>query len=402
MPSESSQELPDHIRVPHLRPVQPIPVEKDGRRFVALRDPAMLRGQTMVVVQPVMAVLQHFNGRQGVDEISGNLGIELEQVVDLTRNLDELGLLWGPTFERFESDLKEKIARRGAFPASASHRLGSEADECRARIDGWLDETEDPEIDGTVIGVVAPHLDYDRGWPNYAAAYKSVQNVEAPDRVIVLGTNHFGLGDGVVLSQYGFESPVGRCQPDNEVINHVIDRLGNAAIIDQLDHVPEHSIELQLPWIQHCWGDVPIVAALVPDPLMPMIEEDDERIGVDRFVDVLSEVLDAVGGRSFVIASADLSHVGPQFGEPRTVDDRRRQNVETHDREMMEKYATADPEEFLGAMRWSANPTRWCSIGNMTAALMLTRPEKVELIDYRQACDEGGLCLVSSAAMVLV
>ena len=56
-------------------------------------------------------------------------------------------------------------------------------------------------------------------------------------------------------------------------------------------------------------------------------------------------------------------------------------------------------EEFLGAMKWSSNPTRWCSVGNMLTTLIAAQPESIELIDYRQACDEQGLCLVSSAAM---
>ena len=62
----------------------------------------------------------------------------------------------------------------------------------------------------------------------------------------------------------------------------------------------------------------------------------------------------------------------------------------------------ADVDEFVGAMKWNKNPTRWCSIGNMTAALMLSRPAAVELIDYRQAVDEKGNALVSSAAIALI
>ena len=50
-------------------------------------------------------------------------------------------------------------------------------------------------------------------------------------------------------------------------------------------------------------------------------------------------------------------------------------------------------------MRWHRNSTRWCSIGNMTAALGLLRPEVVELIDYHHARDDAGRLLVSSAAL---
>ena len=66
------------------------------------------------------------------------------------------------------------------------------------------------------------------------------------------------------------------------------------------------------------------------------------------------------------------------------------------------KEISGDAQEFLAALRWNKNPTRWCSIGNMAAILELAQPESVELIDYRQAYDEQGMLMVSSAAMALL
>ena len=68
---------------------------------------------------------------------------------------------------------------------------------------------------------------------------------------------------------------------------------------------------------------------------------------------------------------------------------------------MLAKFMTGDAEEFISAMTWNKNPTRWCSIGNMAAILELAGPDSVELIDYRQAFDEQGAALVSSAALVM-
>lgn len=398
----TTESLPEHILRPHLRPIQPIPLTKDGKQFVGLRDPAMISAQMMVVPPQVLGVLQHFRGERSIHEIAEQVNGPQDQLVQLAQGLDQLGLLWGPTFEKLENELHEKVRAEGAFPASASVALGQDEAACRQAIEGYFAETEDPEIEGELVGIVAPHLDYQRGWPNYAAAYFGLQNTSAPDRVVILGTNHFGIGDGVVLSEYGFCTPMGRCEPDTEVVTALREKLGKAAIIDQLDHLPEHSIELQLPWLQYCFGSVPVVAALIPDPLVPMIADDGERISSEQFVEALGEVLEGVGGRTFFVASSDLSHVGPQFGEPRPVDEQRRVDVERHDREMMGKFLTGDPEEFLSAMRWNNNPTRWCSVGNMAATLMLAKPESIELIDYRQAYDDKGLVMVSSAAMALL
>lgn len=398
----STDQLPEHILRPHLRPIQPVPVTKDGVQYVALRDPSMLQDQMMVVPMPVMRYMQLFRGDRTLDELAAMADGKIEQLTELVNGLDRHGLLWGPTFEQLESDRLQSLIAAGAFPPRTSTTLGADDAECRASLDSYFEQTEDPELEEPVVGIVAPHLDFQRGWPNYAAAYFALQGTDAPDRVVVLGTNHFGIGDGVVLTELGFETPLGRCPADEAVTSGLVNRIGRNLVVDQLDHYGEHSIELQVPWLQYCFGDVPIVAALIPDPLQEMIDDGrSERITLERFVTETKEVLDEVGGRTLFVASSDLSHVGPQFGEPRPVDDQRRVDVERHDRDMMAKYLAGDAEEFLAAMRWNKNPTRWCSIGNMTALLMLTEAATVELIDYRQASDERGAALVSSAAMAV-
>ena len=398
----STESLPEHIRRPHLRPIQPMPMVREGKPFVALRDPAMLVARTLVVPAQWLPVLQHFQGKRSLSEIAEQLRGPAEQLVGLAKQLDEVGLLWGPTFEQLETRLKEKLETERAFPALASRTMGESEEDCRAAIEEYLEQTEAPDLPAPALGIVAPHLDYERGWPNYAGAYYGFKDLDQPDRVAILGTNHMGIGDGVVLSEYGFDSPMGRCPADGIVVEKILERLGKPIIADQLDHLAEHSIQLHVPWIQYFFGNLPVVAVLFPDPLVPMIADDDQRVARPRFVEVLREVLDEVGGRTLYVASSDLSHVGLQFGEPRPVDDQRRMDVERHDRDMLANFLSSDPETFLAGFNWNRNPTRWCSIGNMAAVLELVRPETVELIDYRQACDERGFAMVSSAAIALL
>ena len=56
----------------------------------------------------------------------------------------------------------------------------------------------------------------------------------------------------------------------------------------------------------------------------------------------------------------------------------------------------------VARMRELKNPTRWCSVGCMSAVAKLAKPSGVELIDYRQAVDEQGNALVSSASMAML
>jgi len=338
-------DLPEHLFLPALRQFQPIPLQKDDKTLIALRDPYMLTTETLFVPANVFRVIQLIDGQTTVEQIVETTKNDPKHIIGLLRKLDEVGLLWGPTAKKLEEDAVVKLKDQGAFPARSSNSLGQTPDECRAKLEEWLSETEDPEFDEPVIAIVAPHLDYERGWQNYAAAYYAWKDQEAPDRVVILGTNHFGDGDGVVLSTLGFTTPLGTCPVDTVVVEKIESQFGKKITIDLLDHIAEHSIELQLPWLQYFFGDVPVVAALIPNPLNEMIEEDGERTTIDEFVTALRSALDEVGGTTLIVSSADLSHVGQQFGEPRPVDEQRQFDVERHDREMLTKFISNDVDE---------------------------------------------------------
>lgn len=395
-------DLPEHLLMPALRQFHPFGVQKEGKPYVGLRDPFMLVKETIVIPAKALSVIQRIDGESSAEEIANTTGAPPDRVVDLLQRLDSVGLLWGPTSKRLEAEAVARIKSKGVFPIRTTGSLGENSEDCREQIEVWFAETEDPEFDSPIKAIVAPHLDYDRGWPNYASAYFGWQDVQPPDRVVILGTNHFGNGDGVVLSTIGHSSPLGICPADTTVVGKLEERLGEGVTIDFLDHSVEHSIELHLPWLQYCFGDVPIVAALIQNPIIEMIDDDGERTSIDDFVVALQEILNEGGGETLFVSSADLSHVGQQFGEPRPVDEQRQFDVERHDREMMAKYIGGDADEFVAAMKWNNNATQWCSIGNMAATLKLVQPDSIELIDYRQAVDDRGIALVSSCSMAML
>ncbi len=399
MPEEP---IPEHLDRPHVRRFIPLAVSHEGRPSIVLREPLGLVPRTIQVDPDTLRVVQLFQGQRTLAEIAESLGAPADRMQELARALDEVGLLWGPTAEQLEEELSSRIAADRRLPNGAAFSLGQEADAARGQLEAWLDAAEDPELDGEVQGIVAPHLDYGRGSAAYAAAYRAVAGRRAPDRVVILGTNHFGIGDGVVLSPWGFRSPLGEIDADRGVTDRLQSALGDRAFADQLDHVGEHSIQLHLPWIAHLFGPVPVVAALVPDPLVGLIAEDGGRTSREEFVAALRESVAAEGGDTLLVTSADLSHVGPQFGEPRPVDASRAEQVERHDRELLHRFLGGTSSEFLEAMEWNRNPTRWCSIGAMAAAKEFLEPPRTELIEYRQARDEQGIALVSCAAIAFL
>ena len=392
--------MAEHLNRPHIRNFQPLGMEKDGKSFVMLRDPSMLAEQQMAVLPQVLQLILMFQGRETLDEIAAKTQAPLHILRDVVTRLDEVGLIWGPRFEELERVAKAKITEHGHFPISCSASLGQDSQTCHEAMDKWLSDMEDPEIEGTILGLVAPHLDYQRGWPGYAAAYRALKKDEKPNRVIILGTNHFGIGDGVVVSEYGFATPIGKASADKSMLAFLEKTLGSKRIYaDQIDHLGEHSVQMHIPWIQHFYGDVPMLAALIPNPLVPLVADDDARATTEQFVDAVRTALAELGGRTLLIASSDLSHVGQQFGDPGTINDESANQVEKIDRERLAAYCKKDIAGFEGLFIKDQNRTRWCSVGNMLAAQNILRPANVDLIDYQQVRDPNGMSMVSSAAI---
>ncbi len=395
-----SEDIPEHLQRPHLRRIMPQHVSQGDRKGVALQDPLGLAQRTMVVAPGVMKALPHLNGEWTLKQIADHGGAKETEVLQLVRSLDEVGLLWGPTCSTLEQQRRAAIHAEGVLPMRQGGLIGDDSTSVRALIEGWMDETEDPEIEFPVRGLLSPRLDHHVVWPIYAAVYHAARTSGA-DRIVLLGNNHYGIGDGVVLTRVGVQSPLGRLEADTPVIEALVDQLGECSIVDELDHLADHGIEMQAPWITVALGEIPVIGALLPDPLQPPVDDDESaRITPERFNEVAREVLDAAGGRTLVIATGDLSHVGPRFGEPRPVDEDRQIDVERHDREFIGTMMTGDLESIDDAIKWHQNPTRWSCLGAARAMVGIVQPSDMELIDYRQQIiDEQGTAMITAAGI---
>jgi AmmeMemoRadiSam system protein B len=360
----------------------------------------MLCNQTMVIPTGMAQALQHFNGEWTQEEIATNLKAPPEAIAALVSKLDELGLLWGPTATELEQQMLARLHEDGTLPLRQSRMLGESPEACRTQLEAWLGESEDPELPFDPIGLCVPRMDYAATSEIYAGVYHAILGASF-DRVLVLDYCQIGLGDGVVGTPLGFQSPFGRLEPDTAFIEALTDRVGDSFMEDELDHLAAHGIEMQIPWIQRCLGTPRIIGVLVPDPLASF-DQDGGRVSTAAFTEAAREVIAASEGKTLVIATGDLSHVGPQFGEPRAIDDQRLAEADRADRELLGTFAKGDADAFVSAVKWNANANRWSGVGPMAAMLDILQPGVIELIDYQQhALDETNNAVVASAGLAL-
>lgn len=441
-PSASHQQSPSIRRVRGV----PLPVKgPDGSQAVMLGlTDAQQISPKMVVTHPAFQqVIGQMDGSRTIDEIVSQVGNGLERPMleNLVAQLDEAGFLYGPVFDGMITKMHTDFDNADLLPPGSTaqfadmlvmQEVGEDATEeqkiaegpakLREIMDKWIDaslkDVENPAYDSLPKAIVAPHIDYARGWVNYANIYGRLRVADRPDRVIILGTNHFGQSTGVCGCNKGYESPLGVCNLDTELVDSLKANLGedNAAKLfeNRYDHENEHSIELHMPWIQHIFGaddagNYPkVFGALIHDPIVNSgASYDGSGLDLDPFVEALDSTIANLPGKTLIISSADLSHVGPAFGDNQALAGEEepakafRQKVATHDHEMLKLFTEQKIDDLIGSISWQQNPTRWCSIGNMAAAMRLTKPEKVELLNYAAAMDPNGTTFVSTAALAM-
>ena len=157
-----------------------------------------------------------------------------------------------------------------------------------------------------VIGGVAPHAGYTYSGPCAAHLYKVIgENVRDVDTVIVIGTNHSGLGGSITTTKrFIWSTPLGEIDVDDEFIDELL-RI-HSVVDEPLAHMEEHSVEVHLPFLQYVLGkDFKLVPLVVKELSIEILR------GIAKAIREISEKLRR---KVLLIASSDFTHHGPMYG----------------------------------------------------------------------------------------
>ncbi|MEB3846607.1 MAG: AmmeMemoRadiSam system protein B [Desulfurococcales archaeon] len=162
-------------------------------------------------------------------------------------------------------------------------------------------ETIGGRIPGT-IGYVVPHAGYIYSGPVAAHAYYDLALREKPDVVVIAGPNHTGMGLGAsVFRGDAWETPLGLVPVDNEVARLIVEYTEYFSF-DNEAHLYEHSVEVQVPFIQYVLGEVPIV------PIVIYVQTLDVARDLGK---ALARIRSEHGVDLLFIASTDFNHYEP-------------------------------------------------------------------------------------------
>ncbi len=396
---------------PRLRhTIEPIRLpDENGEAMFALRDAARLSDSVLSVSAAALHLLAMMDGSRTAAEIRADFARSTGVLIETGVVDGLLATLSNALFlddDAFDAHYNARVAAYRAAPArpirdAEALGVGEDDGEPFTTILGDAPPTACP---GRAIGLIAPHLDYPRGRPCYAAAYGALRGRPAPDRVIILGTNHFGRSASAVATAADFATPLGVTANDRDFLDRLEGEVGSLRGFE-LDHAAEHSIELQVLWLQHLFGAdrFRMVPILCPDPCGPTGTAPLDGLGVDlrTLAAALGRLASEAPGDTLFIAGADLSHVGPQFGDPDRLDDTFLASVRDRDAAAIAAVRSGDAETFRARVAADANPTRVCSAGCIFTLLTALPHADVHVLGYHQAVDDEGACGVTCMAALL-
>jgi AmmeMemoRadiSam system protein B len=224
--------------------------------------------------------------------------------------------------------------------------------------------------ENNIIGLVSPHAGYMYSGPVAACGFYKIALDGKPDTIIILGPNHRGFGQDIsIMSEGSWQTPLGELEIDTEIAEKILD---NSKIIktDKKAHQYEHSIEVQLPFIQYIFGnDIKFV------PIC-MTHQD-----IDRDIEIAQSISSSVVNKNIlIIASSDFTHYESQ------------EYAKNADKQAINAILEFNPKK-LYDMIYNQNLTM-CGPGPITVMLIVCQTlgaKKAELLKYATSGDVSGM-----------
>jgi MEMO1 family protein len=180
----------------------------------------------------------------------------------------------------------------------------------RKDIETYLGHAIVPDLEENVVGIISPHAGYVYSGQVAAYGFKMISNKHY-DTVILIGPSHRAYFEGVALWDRGsFETPLGRTDIDEEIAREIVN--SNGIIKPNNDtHAGEHSLEVQLPFLQSVLDDFKIIPLIMGIQTSNVCRE---------LVQAVTKVLQTSKKNFLVVGSTDLSHYYP-YTKAKKLDD---------------------------------------------------------------------------------
>ena len=401
---------------PKVRQVEPMWVEHLGQRFLYLRDPIAMSESTIMLPSYLAPLVVFLDGTRDLTAIraamSLRVGLDLSEddLHSVISQLDQALMIENGEFRRAHRRALENF-RSGDYrpPSHAGAVYPESPDQLEATISGWCDrfQPDAPKSrpEGNLVGMLCPHIDYNRGHATYAKLWQQAQDdLASIELVIVLGTDHQGGLGRITPTLQNYRTPYGTLRTDTETVEDIVRVLGKSAFDEELHHKSEHSIELALVWMHHFMRNQKIsVVPVLCGSFHHFIGGDSHPWEDEPITAVLDVMLRAMQQRkTLVIAAGDLAHVGPAFGDAVPLDDPAKAKLKAEDDRSVSAICSSSPRDFLDISVAESDSRKICGLSPIYLMLSLLEGASGVHMGYDQCpADHNGGSVVSIAGALL-
>ena len=365
--------------------------DESDPRYVILWDKLGLGAAPLRVTLPEFLWLEMFDGERTLRDIqaeamrqAGGRILPLELFAALVERLEKALFLDGPSFRaRLANPIREPSCI-GCYKAEPSG--------LRRQLEGLFTGRAGPgtplekKPDGKLRAALVPHIDFGRGGATFAWGFKEIFERTDAALFVIIGTSHYSA-QRYTLTRKHFRTPLGVVPTDQAYIDRLVAHYGDGLFDDELAHLPEHSIELEVVLLQYLYEGrrsiriVPLVVGSFQDCIAaecPPESQDDIR----RMIDALRKVEAETKEPICYVISGDLAHIGPKFADPEPVSDELLSHSKNQDQAILCHAEAADPAGYFRIVADEVDARRICGLPPTYTLLEAIRPGKGKLLHY--------------------
>ena len=395
---------------PRVRPVEAFPVQQDGKTLVYLKDP--LNFATPLGISPAgYFVLAHFDGQHSFTDVQEAYCKQFGSLLmsdDLKSFVDMLDQHYYLDSERFR-DYKNAVVlefrnQTTRVPAHVGGVYKADPEELKTQLEGFFSAPNGPGLPNSQLAgstpraIVAPHIDFHRGGPAYAWAYKPLAESDGADLYILLGTSHYSGQTPYILTLKNFATPLGLVETDRDFVQRLQAKCAEDCFPDEYLHRGEHSLEFQVVFLKYLaqqraaltgrpekpFKIVPILVSSFHSAVVNQtLPEKDSAVGT--FLRTLRDLAALESRRVCFVAGVDLAHVGRQFGDREPITDDFLKWVESEDQELVNRLVALDAPGFFNAVAKDQDKRRICGFSPLYSLIHLLDGARGNHLKYSQA-----------------
>jgi len=390
---------------PRLRPGLAATRDQRDSTKVILWDQLRISQRQQRLTDLEFEWVQLFDGQRTLHDIQAEavrqagILMPLETLADLARRLEEALFLDGPRFRAvLDSPVREPscIGCYEGDPEALRRQL-------RQIFSSGPGLPGEPRPDGRLCAALLPHIDYARGGGTFAWGFKEVYERTAAALFVIIATSHYSA-QRFILTRKNFKTPLGIVPTDQKYIDRLERHYGDGLFDDEVMHLPEHSIELEIVFLQYLYeARRPIhVVPLLVGSFYDCIQGDtvpSAKADIDRMVKALRQVEAETPEPICYIISGDLAHIGPKFGDRQPVADRALAHSRAQDLALIRQAEAADRDGYFQIIADEGDCRRICGLPPTFVSLGAAAPRHGKLLHYDQYVHPRRFESVSFASM---